>query len=163
MSAPGSQIPREPDLAELMALIEELHQQIDLLVRLCSTEGATVEEMGRMILHIARVALARPERLGHGAAKEPAPPFKRIGDVVRHLRELAGITRQELQAQTGVNASTIRNIEMGRHVPTRATIRKLLQHPAMASLPRLARAAGLKWRRRKCHLQPCAGKGPSHE
>lgn len=70
----------------------------------------------------------------------PAPT---LGTLVRELREAAGLTRQQLQDQIGVAASTIRSFEMGRHEPAAWTLRRLMKSPAMADLPELAEQAGL--------------------
>lgn len=70
-------------------------------------------------------------------------PVSTLGALVRELREAAGLTRQNLQDQIGVAASTIRNFETGRHAPTAWTLRRLMKSPAMASLPELAEQAGL--------------------
>ncbi len=71
---------------------------------------------------------------------QPAPT---IGTLVRELREAAGLTRQQLQDQINVAASTIRSFEMGKHKPTACMLRRLMKSPAMVNLPELAEQAGL--------------------
>jgi transcriptional regulator with XRE-family HTH domain len=72
--------------------------------------------------------------------------MEHIGEIVRWLREGAGLSRQELAQATALVDSTIRNVESGRHVPTRATLRKLLRAPCMFTLPELATSEGLSLR-----------------
>lgn len=77
----------------------------------------------------------------------PMPgPVEHIGEIVRWLRGGAGLSRLELAQATVLVDSTIRNVEIGRHVPTTATLRKLLRAPCMFTLPELAAAAGLSLR-----------------
>jgi ribosome-binding protein aMBF1 (putative translation factor) len=71
---------------------------------------------------------------------QPAPT---LGTLVRELRQAAGMTRQQLQDQINVAASTIRSFEMGRHKPAAWMLRRLMQSPAMVNLPELAEQAGL--------------------
>ncbi len=66
-----------------------------------------------------------------------------LGTQVRELREAAGLTRQQMEAQTGVGASTIRNFETGKHKPTAWMLRRLMKLPAMIDLLELAEQAGL--------------------
>ena len=73
----------------------------------------------------------------------PIQPAPTLGTLGRELREAAGVTRQQLEAQTGVGASTIRNFETGKHKPTAWMLRRLMKSPAMLSLPELAEQAGL--------------------
>lgn len=69
---------------------------------------------------------------------------KKLGAIIRRLRQDAGLTRKQLQAETRVAASTIRNCEMCRHRITEWTLSRLLAHPSMRELPALAAAEGLK-------------------
>lgn len=70
-------------------------------------------------------------------------PAHTLGTLVRELREAAGLTRQQMEAQTGVGASTIRSFETGRHKPTARMLRRLMKSPAMIDLPELAEQVGL--------------------
>jgi len=125
-----------PELAELLDLVERLGRLMPRLVE-------------------ALAAAQRDPPHGERAARAPmataAPPgpFSHLGAIVRWLREAAGLTRAQLEAQTGLSDATIRNIETARHQMTAQTLRKLLAHPAMAALPALAQAAGvpLGWRK----------------
>lgn len=74
----------------------------------------------------------------------PIEESKKLGAILRKLREDAGLTRKELQEATGVAASTIRNCEMCRHQITAWTLGKLLAHASMRELPALADAEGIK-------------------
>jgi transcriptional regulator with XRE-family HTH domain len=76
---------------------------------------------------------------------EPADPPEpiHVGEVIRLVREAAGWSRDQLSKQTGIATATIRNIEMGRHRPTRATLRQLLTAPCMEILPELVKKKGL--------------------
>src|ERR1043166_260745 len=82
-----------------------------------------------------------------GVNREPQPasdPHRgNIGQIVRRLRDAAHLSRAELAKQAHIADSTIRNIESARHRPTRHTLYKLRQHPSMARLRQLARAAGV--------------------
>lgn len=68
---------------------------------------------------------------------------KKLGTMIRELRQAAGLTRQELEAQTRVAAATIRNCETCRHRFTAWTLRQLLAHPSMHALPAMAAAEGI--------------------
>jgi transcriptional regulator with XRE-family HTH domain len=77
-------------------------------------------------------------------AKPPEPPEPiHLGEIVRLIREAAGWSRVQLSKQTGIATATIRNIEMGRYRPTRATLRQLLTAPCMEILPELVKKEGL--------------------
>ncbi len=73
----------------------------------------------------------------------PSGKPKHIGQLVQRLREAAGLTRRELATQAKLPCTTIRNIESGRRISSTETIYALLLHPAMATLPERAKAAGL--------------------
>lgn len=120
------------ELAELLDLLEHFHRLVPKL-----TESLTAAQLARdkLLCELAR-------RAAKSRAVRPRA-FTHLGDIVRWLREAAGLTRRQLEAQTGISDSTIRNIEKNRHRLTAATLRKLLVHPAMAALPERARAAGL--------------------
>jgi len=77
--------------------------------------------------------------------KAPTAPAKpvHLGELVRCLREAAGLTRNQLAKALGCSPATVRNVEKWRHLPTERTVQELLQHPAMARLPELAKEAGL--------------------
>lgn len=68
---------------------------------------------------------------------------KKLGAMIRELRQSAGLTRKELEAQTRVAAATIRNCEMCRHRITAWSLRQLLAHPSMQALPAMAAAQGI--------------------
>lgn len=80
------------------------------------------------------------------ATLSPAAPasmkVKHVGEIVRSLREHAGLTRHELGAQTGLADSTIRNLETDRHRATQDTLRKLLRAGCMRPLPERAKQSG---------------------
>lgn len=77
-------------------------------------------------------------------ATDPTPgPVQHLGELVRWLREGAGLSRLELAEVTLIAVSTIRNVERGRHIPTAATLRKLQSALCMSALPELAKSAGL--------------------
>jgi len=120
------------ELAELRELIERLSRLVPRLVTALSAAQLEREKM--------------PGELARQAAKFRASPtriFIHLGDIVRWLRAAAGLTRRQLESQTCISASTIRNIEKDRHKLTAATLHKLLAHPAMAALPELAKESGL--------------------
>lgn len=72
------------------------------------------------------------------------PRFSDVGQIVRYLRESADLTRNEMSDATEVAASTIRNLETGRHTASAWTWRKLLAHPALQDFPRIAQESGLE-------------------
>lgn len=51
--------------------------------------------------------------------------------------------RKDLAAGAGIATETVRNLETGRHAATPWTWSRLLSHPALQDLPRLAAEAGL--------------------
>jgi hypothetical protein len=79
-----------------------------------------------------------------GGAPTPAQPKRHLGDLIRDLRDGAGLTRMQLGRGTKLDAHTIRNIEHGRYRPTRAQLDKLLRAPAMDGLLEMAEREGIK-------------------
>ena len=79
------------------------------------------------------------------AAAPAAPPIapKHVGQLIRNLREAAGLTRNQFEELVGLSATTIKGIDLGYHRPTGEQVRKLLAAPCMARLPEMAKAAGL--------------------
>ena len=67
---------------------------------------------------------------------------RHIGELVRRLRECAGLTRCELGAVVNVSAATLRNLEGGRPASL-ATWLALRDHPCMATLLEQATLHGL--------------------
>lgn len=74
---------------------------------------------------------------------EPSEPKRHLGVLARLLREAAGLTRKQLAAEVGLCDLTILNFERARRLPTRDTLNRLLQHPAMANLVDWALAEGI--------------------
>ena len=70
-------------------------------------------------------------------------PAQHIGELVRRLRENAGIFRRALARQTGLARTTLLHFETGRVPLTRDLLLRLLRHPSMAALPDEAKKAGL--------------------
>jgi hypothetical protein len=120
------------ELAELLDLAERLGR---LLPRLAEALAAAQRERETLLCELTTRA---PRRWA-------APPgrFPHLGAIVRWLRQAAGLTRAQLEVQTGLPESTILKIETARRQLTASTLRKLLAHPAMAALPEWAQAAGL--------------------
>ena len=76
--------------------------------------------------------------------RPPTPPrAPTIGSICRDLRQVAGVTRRQMAAQTGLAETTISKLETGRLLPTPDMVRKLLTSPALADLPALAKAQGV--------------------
>ena len=121
-----------PELAELLGLVERLRR---LVPQFTEALSAAARELDQLRCELAKRTTKR--------RTAPPGPFTHLGQIVRWLREEAGLTRSQMEAQTGISAPTIRNIEKNRHKLTAATMRKLLAHPAMAALPARAREAGL--------------------
>jgi len=67
-----------------------------------------------------------------------APPtvqrFFTVGEVIKHLRVSAGLSRRELASRTELAQVTIQSIEQGKKPPHRGTIQKLQRSAAMAQL-----------------------------
>jgi len=119
------------ELAEFVDLVERLRR---LVPHLTAALSAAQREREELLCELAKRGPAR-------RARHPGL-FTHLGQIVRWLRESAFLTRSQLEAQTGISAPTIRNIEKNRHKLTAATLRKLLAHPAMVALPERARQAG---------------------
>ena len=128
------------ELAELAELSARLNRVLSQLTEVLITAQL---ERDRLLDELARRTPTR--------CKAPPGPFTHVGQIVRWLRETAGLTRGQLEYETGVADSTIRNIETVRHRPTVSILRKLLRHPSMVSLPEMANQAGLSLRPRSPH------------
>ena len=73
-----------------------------------------------------------------------APPkFYLVGEVIKHLRVTAGISRAELANRTGLAQVTIQSIERGKRPPHPSTVQKLQRATAMQRLVQLCSEAGL--------------------
>ena len=79
-----------------------------------------------------------PPSVGDGV-----PKFWTIGEVIKHLRVTAGLSRAELASRTGLAQATIQSIERSKRPPHRSTIQKLQRASAMNQLLELCSAAGL--------------------
>ena len=82
-----------------------------------------------------------PSATTEAAAELSSAPLH-PGELARRLREAEGLKRSEMTAQTGLTATEIRALEMGRDSAPK-TWRALLGHPAMHALPQMAQQAGL--------------------
>jgi len=119
------------------------HSPLDLAARLESWAQKVSAEMRQALGELSTI---RRDIAGVGSIGPMPGPMEHIGEIVRSLREGAGLSRLELAQATALVDSTIRNVEIGRHVPTTATLRKLLRAPCMFTLPELATSAGLSLR-----------------
>jgi DNA-binding XRE family transcriptional regulator len=120
------------EIAELLDLVDRLSRLVPKLAAALSVAAKEQDQLRWELTN--RAIVLREAHPGH---------FTHFGQLVRWLRETAELTRLQLQAQTGISAPTIRNIEKNRHKLTAATLRKLLAHPAMATLLERAKVAGL--------------------
>ena len=75
------------------------------------------------------------------AAADAGDP-RHAGELVRQLREDAGLLRSELGQQTGLSVAILRNLERGMSAAPQIW-RALLAHPSMAELPEMAKQAGI--------------------
>ena len=66
-----------------------------------------------------------------------------VGQIVRALREAAGLSRNDIEQLTGIAADDLSEIEEGLGRPLGWALDALLKLPAMADLPSLAHQAGL--------------------
>ena len=76
---------------------------------------------------------------------DPCAPRRaqHLGDLVRRLREDAGLLRRELAEQTGLALETLQRFETARLSLSRQELLGLLLHPSMATLPDRAKESGL--------------------
>lgn len=75
----------------------------------------------------------------------PGQTAKRhVGDLIRRLRQAAGLTRRQLAAGVGLNESVLRNVESGRYLIRPSTLQALMKAPALADLPTLAGREGIE-------------------
>lgn len=137
------------------------YSPFDLAVRLESWAQKVSAEMRQALGELSTI---RRDLAGVGQIGPMPGPMEHIGEIVRWLREGAGLSRLELAQATALADATIRNVESGRHVPTTATLRKLLRAPCMFTLPELATSEGLSLRlaadrKRRPALQRRRGKG----
>lgn len=78
--------------------------------------------------------------------KPPAPPYVRpvtIGTLARDLRFAAGITRRDFGNAVKISEPMVMMFETNRRILSPEQLQRVMDHPAMAALPRLAIAAGL--------------------
>ena len=81
---------------------------------------------------------------GMVAPAEQAPGrAAHLGELVRTLREAAGLTRLAFGSLARLNAAELRSIETGRRPPSAQELRRIMQQPAMNGLEALAEKAGL--------------------
>ncbi len=81
--------------------------------------------------------------ISHQPVDDAPPKFYLVGEVVKHLRVTAGLSRAELASRTGLAQATIQSIERSKRPPHRSTIAKLQRASAMKQLLELCSAAGL--------------------
>ena len=76
---------------------------------------------------------------------DPCAPrqAQHLGDLVRRLREDAGLLRRELAEQTGLTIATLQSFETNRVSLSREDLLRLLLHSSMATLPERAKESGL--------------------
>src|SRR5688572_3632042 len=64
--------------------------------------------------------------------REPVTPdLPAWSRMLRERREAAGLTRAGLAARAGISETTIKNLETGRHPPTRSSLLRLLSVPEL--------------------------------
>jgi len=71
------------------------------------------------------------------------PLSQHFGDVLRHRRETAGLTRMALASEARLSVTTIANVESGRNIPAALTIACLRKVAALRladALPQYAEA-----------------------
>jgi len=66
-----------------------------------------------------------------------------LGELARLLREASGLTRRQLGDAVGLSEMSVKNFELGRCIPTRDTLNRLLAHPALERLVEMAEAEGI--------------------
>ena len=71
------------------------------------------------------------------------PTVTTLGELIKHLRVTAGLSRAELASRTELTQATIQSIERSKRPPHRSTIQKLQRASAMTQLLALCSAAGL--------------------
>ncbi len=134
-------------LGEQLAILT--HAQVaELRARLWRMAGAhagplvarTIERHWRTLREFVRWCVAK--RLLNKDPLGPRP-VEHLGELVRQLRQDAGILRRDLASAIGLSLQTLGRFETGRLGLTRAQLLRLLRHPCMARLPDRAKAAGL--------------------
>jgi ribosome-binding protein aMBF1 (putative translation factor) len=96
------------------------------------------------IPHMMRIGKPTGDPSMSSQPVDNAPPkFHLVGEVIKHLRVTAGLSRAELANRTGLAQVTIQSIERGKRPPHRSTIQKLQRASAMQQLVQLCSEAGL--------------------
>ena len=98
--------------------------------------GKVLRVLSGLQSRATRASGAAPISAPHTTQDEALDP-RAWGLLLRRRREEADLTRAQLAALAGVADSTIRNIETGRHAPTRTIVLRLQAVPAL-KLPALA-------------------------
>ncbi len=83
---------------------------------------------------VQEVAAARTELLRGPAPARDKEVLLRLGAWLRTYREAQGLSRAELARLVGLSKGSAKNLELGRHWPTRATVSLLRGLPVPADL-----------------------------
>ena len=81
--------------------------------------------------------LVSEDQLGDGSTENPflvtsgTPGNKRLGELIRHLREQRNLSASDLATLANVHVSFVRGIERGAQAPSMATAKELLLHVAL--------------------------------
>lgn len=73
--------------------------------------------------------------LGAVGATPPSPPSRDYGEWLRERRDAAGLTREQLAAESGISSVQIYNIETGRSINPREATRGALERALNESAP----------------------------
>ncbi len=83
---------------------------------------------------VQEVAAARTELLKGPEPARNREALQRLGAWLRAYREAQGLSRAELARLVGLSKGSAKNLELGKHFPTRATVSLLRGLPVPADL-----------------------------
>jgi len=118
------------------------HEVFSAAIRLIRRElipGASPQRQ-RLLDKVVRILARARRRLGDGPPRRVQPPLREPeegedleiwGHRLRMRREATGLSRLQLARLAGLSDGTIRNLERGRHRPTRTTLSRLRSVPGL--------------------------------
>ena len=145
VSIPAQEV-QVASIAEAIRIFAAFISEHDLGVGNLGGEAGLVRRDGQPLCKVSlNGRLWEVDETGRETGRQYVRPrFSDVGQIVRFLRQAADLTRNEMADATGVAASTIRNLETGRHLASAWTWRQILGHESMRDFPRFAAEAGLK-------------------
>ncbi len=83
----------------------------------------------RMIVCINSHIMIMTDAISTGLATAAQSPLEQLARLLRQRREAAHLSRATLAVRAGLSESTLKNLESGRHLPTRSTLYQLCAVP----------------------------------